>query len=146
MENAPDFLGTGWAFPPTFENCRTRMVSGLDDICESLRILLDTRLGERVMQLRYGVQLDELLFEALNTTLITRMKQDLQTAILLYEPRIELEQIRFDLEQQLEGLLRIELIYLVLATNSRFNFVYPFYILEGTNIETIEPRLLNAGL
>ena len=38
------FLGTGWAFPPAFDS-RTRgalMVSQLDDVQESLRILMAT--------------------------------------------------------------------------------------------------------
>jgi hypothetical protein len=34
----------------------------------------------------------------------------------------------------LQGLVLIEVVYRVKSTNSRFNFVYPYYKLEGTDI------------
>ena len=73
MEIKNSFLGTGWAFPPEFvkEQKQTKMTSNEEDIKSSLHILLTTRLGERVMLPQYGCNLEELLFESLNRTLIT---------------------------------------------------------------------------
>ena len=65
------FLGRGWSFPPSFDNTIGEVVmqQGEADIQESLKILLSTSLGERIMQPRYGCNLTDLLFETLDTTL-----------------------------------------------------------------------------
>jgi hypothetical protein len=53
---------------------------------------------------------------------------------LYHEPRIELEKVILNDTRELEGVILIEINYRVKTTNSRFNFVYPFYKLEGTDI------------
>jgi len=136
MEEELDFLGKGWSFPPTFDKDSemVEMRSGAIDIKESLWILLSTRLGERVMQPKYGCQLDELQFENLNRTTITYISELIRTAILYHEPRIEVEKIEIKEEELIAGKVLIKLSYLVRSTNSRMNMVYPYYINEGTSI------------
>jgi phage baseplate assembly protein W len=131
-----DYLGRGWSFPPTFNNSRpgVDMLEDEADIASSLEILLSTALGERTMLPQYGCNMDELVFESLDTRMKTLMTDKIETAILYHEPRIELEGVRFDDAQALEGAIQIEVVYRVKATNSRFNFVFPFYKLEGTDI------------
>ena len=104
------------------------------DIKSSLEILLSTRLGERVMVPNYGCNLDELLFKPLTLTLKTFVIDLIKTAILYYEPRIELNKIQIDPTNELEGVLLINLDYTVRATNSRKNMVYPFYKEEGNEL------------
>ena len=130
------FLGTGWGFPPAFNNkaAEVAMLSDVDDIQSSLEILLTTRPGERVMRPDYGCNLDELLFEPLTTTFKTYIKDLVSTAILYYEPRIEVNSIELDDTGELEGRIVISIDYTVSATNTRFNFVYPFYKKEGTDL------------
>ncbi len=126
------FLGTGWAFPPSFnhESASVKMVSGEDDIKESLNILLSTTLGERVMQPKYGCDLTDYIFEGLNSSVIGYIKDRVKNAILYYEPRIIAEKITvtnddsFDL---IEGRFVISIDYTIPGTNSRFNYVYDFY-------------------
>jgi phage baseplate assembly protein W len=127
------FLGTGWAFPPTFTKnpCQVEMVSDEVDIEQSLKILLSTRHGERIMQPEYGCNLDVLLFEPINTSLITFVKDLIEKAVLYNEPRIDLKKIDIVTDQVLEGLLLIELEYVIRSTNSRYNLVYPFYLKEA---------------
>lgn len=131
-----DFLGRGWSFPPSFDAVlqTVEMTVQNDDIRRSLHILLTTTLGERVMQPRYGCNMEELLFESLDTTTKTVIKDRIKTAILYFEPRIEVERIFLNTTNELEGELLIEIDYLVRATNSRFNFVFPYYRNEGTEI------------
>src|SRR4051812_16840443 len=90
------FLGTGWAFPPEFDRNATsiQMVSAEQDINQSLNILLSTSLGERVMQPKYGCNLDDFLFEPLNATVIGYIKDQVTNAILFYEPRIIAERVQ----------------------------------------------------
>lgn len=106
------------------------------DIQSSLQILLSTRLGERVMQPTYGCNMDSLVFESMNLTLLTYLKDLVENAILYHEPRIELDKVVIDTTRQNEGLLLIEIHYEVRTTNSRYNYVYPFYLNEGTNLAT----------
>lgn len=131
-----DFLGRGWSFPPTFDRARggVKMLEDEADIVSSLEILMSTAPGERTMLPQFGCNLDELVFESLDTRMKTLMADKIATAILYFEPRIELEQVVLDDSRELEGLIVIEVDYKVKSTNSRFNFVFPFYRLEGTDI------------
>jgi hypothetical protein len=131
------FLGTGWGFPPAFSNKTSDvgMLSDVDDIQSSLEILLTTRPGERVMRPDYGCNLDELVFEPLTTTFKTYIKDLISTAILYYEPRIEVNSIELDDTGELEGRILIVIDYTVSSTNTRFNFVYPFYKNEATDLK-----------
>ena len=130
------FLGTGWGFPPEFSNrnAEVGMLSDEADIESSLEILLSTRPGERVMRPDYGCNLDELVFEPLTTTFKTYIKDLISTAILYYEPRIEVNSIDLDDTGELEGKIVISIDYTVSTTNTRFNFVYPFYKNEATDL------------
>lgn len=131
-----DFLGQGWGFPPTFNHqlADVVMTEKEEDIQKSLQILLTTAVGERVMEPKYGCNMEELVFESLNTTTKTLMKDKIQTAILYFEPRIDVTKIELNDTNQLEGEVLIEIEYVVRATNSRFNFVFPYYKNEGTEI------------
>lgn len=131
-----DFLGVGWSFPPTF-NVQLKgveMTAKETDIERSLQILLTTSLGERVMQPKYGCNMDSLLFEPLNTTVKTIMIDKIKTAILFFEPRIDVRNIDLNMQNELEGEVLVEVDYIIRATNSRYNFVFPYYINEGTEL------------
>jgi len=130
------FLGRGWGFPPTFDNdlASVEMLEEEADVASSLEILLTTMRGERIMLPLYGCGMEELVFESLDTRLKTLMIDKIQSAILYHEPRMLIESISLDDSQELEGIVLIDVVYRVKTTNSRFNFVYPYYKLEGTDI------------
>lgn len=138
MELTRPFLGRGWSFPPEFDRNAKAVVMLEEeaDIQGSLNILLSTKLGERVMQPTYGCNMDSLVFEAMNLTLLTYLKDLVENAILYHEPRIELDKVVIDTTNQNDGLLLIEIHYDIRTTNSRYNYVYPFYLNEGTNLIT----------
>ena len=130
------FLGTGWSFPPTFDfdTGQVEMVSDLDDIRESLDILLSTSLGERVMQPDYGCNLDDYMFESLNNSLIGLIKHHVENAILFYEPRIIAEKVDVtaaDSADLIEGKFTITVEYTIPETNSRYNYVFDYYLNEA---------------
>lgn len=147
MAEDRSFLGTGWGFPPTFDlsTGTVRTISLEEDIRSSLEILLSTEVGERVMQPLYGCDLHRLLFEPLDTTLMTYVKDLIKTAILYFEPRIILDEVRLLEEKSTsdgvplppeawKGRVTIEIEYTIAGTNTRNNFVYPFYLIEGTEV------------
>jgi uncharacterized protein len=135
------FLGTGWAFPITFdyEQSTVNMASEVQDIEQSLTILLRTRPGERVMRPDYGCALDDLLFEPVDAGIITYIKDLISSAILYYEPRVNLQNINILTEPAMiwEGKVLIELDIVVRSTNGRFNYVYDYYKREAT----IQPQI-----
>lgn len=126
------FLGTGWGFPPTFSRATqsVEMTSGEQDIHSSLHILLSTSLGERIMQPSYGSRLKDYLFEPLDSSLQAQLKDLIKTAILYFEPRILLEKVTLDAAAD-EGVVTIAIDYRIRGTNSRYNYVLPFYLNEG---------------
>lgn len=137
MENKDkSFLGQGWSFPPTFSSISggSIMVSEEEDIKQSLEILLGTTIGERIMLPEYGCDLHKYLFESITTSKTHFLQELIRTAIIHYEPRIDLEEIKIDHSNYLDGIIRIELDYSIQTTNTRFNLVFPYYKVEGTNI------------
>ena len=134
MQDEPtSFLGTGWHFPPTFtaNGADALLVTGVDDIQQSLQILLATAQGERLMQEDFGCDLDGYLFEGIDQGLNNSLSRLLGDAILYYEPRITLENLEITASEDLTGLLFINITYTVRSTNSRYNMVYPFYLNEA---------------
>ena len=142
-QSSTSFLGTGWSYPPEFvlETGEVLMTSDEEDIQASLKILLGTAMGERFLNPKYGLDLREMLFEPLSTTMTTFLKDRARIALLIYEPRINLLRLVLDTSAQLDGRISIVVDYEVRATNSRFNLVYPFYLTDGSEMR----RSLGAG-
>jgi phage baseplate assembly protein W len=146
MEIKRSFLGTGWDFPPTFhkEAPGVELISDEADIKSSLDILFSTDPGERVMQPLYGCALRKFVFEPMNVSTKTMMEKIIKDALLFHEPRIIVEKIEIGLpadadlrliqQSNTEGVLPISIDYRVITTNTRYNYVYPFYYSEGTNL------------
>jgi phage baseplate assembly protein W len=131
------FLGTGWSFPPTFHKERSlgvEMVSNERDIQQSLHILLNTKLGERIMTPRYGCDIYTYLFDTISNSRVHVITEMIRTAILRYEPRIKLIKVYVDESEYLDGVIKINLDYRIPHTNNRFNLVFPYYKIEGTDI------------
>jgi len=134
-----DYLGIGWSFPPDFSQAggTVRMSSGPQDVAESLRILISTLPGERAWRPDYGAAFQDMLFESMDTNTQTEFFDRIRIALLQYEPRILVDKLELDTDFLTEG--RVELIvdYRLRATNTRYNFVYPFYLEEGSLIEQL---------
>lgn len=126
------FLGTGWNFPPEFSESgrEVSMVSGAEDVQQSLQVLLGTRLDERILREDFGCNLDQFVFEGMNNGLVNQIRNVIQEAILYHEPRVKLNNVELNLDDQNSGLLWIELDYSIPSSNTRFNMVYPFYLEE----------------
>ena len=136
MTNEDSFLGTGWAFPPAFDrqSGSVEMVQEEEDIRQSLEILLSTSIGERVMQPLYGCNLRDYQFEPVSNTFIGFLVDMVERAILFFEPRILVENISITEPGDIQvfvGKLLISIDYVIAGTNSRYNYVYDFYLREA---------------
>lgn len=130
-----DFLGRGWAFPPTLrpavgETLGVAMVEGEEDVRQSLAILLSTSVGERLLHPAFGCDLRRFVFEPLTLGMQTRIRDLVETAILYFEPRVVLEDVAIEASAA-EGRLVIDVSYRLPATNTRSNLVLPYYLGEG---------------
>lgn len=130
------FLGRGWKYPVTFKQSHNTVVLSQyeQDIRESLNILLSTERGERVMRPDYGTNIRALLFEPLDVSTATLVGEEIKKAILLNEPRVFVDSVEA-IQEELNGYLEVKIDYTIIATNTRSNLVFPFYLNEGTNIE-----------
>ena len=133
-ERYESFLGTGWSFPPRFSRSGVVMVSNEADIHESLVILFSTVAGERLFEPKYGLDMHEMMFEPMSTTMRTLLLDRVRTAILIHEPRIKVITLSVDSPDPNTGQLNIQLDYEVRATNSRFNLVFPFYKTDSNEL------------
>lgn len=133
--NERSFLGRGWSFPPTFSLTAKEllMTADEDDIRKSMEILLSTTIGERFLQPLYGCNLEQYVFEPLSATISTEIRLTVKNAIDRFEPRIKLLAVKLGTDMILEGRIDIAVEYQLIATNTRHNLVYPFYINEAHN-------------
>jgi phage baseplate assembly protein W len=130
MSNAADFVGRGISFPMRVDQSGAlAMTSGVDDIDASIRVVLLTAPGERVMRPFFGCRIWELLFEPINANTLGLMADAVREAIGRWEPRVDLEDVVLDADPAQQGRVLINLIYRVRATNDRRNLVYPFYVI-----------------
>lgn len=138
QETQASFLGKGWGFPPSFDEktLSVEMVSDEADIHQSLFILFSTSPGERIMNPHYGCDLNKMVFEKISDSLRSSIISTVSNAILHFEPRITVENVEVIVVSHEDGLLHIMVDYTIIQTNSRRNIVYPYYLLEGTNIIT----------
>lgn len=136
MSNDKSFLGTGWSFPPTFNSGQhtINMVSDEKDIAQSLFIILSTIPGERIMKPAFGCDLHSVTFQEMNNTTRQVIIDLITEAVLYYEPRVSLDMVDVEMDNAVEGLVNVTLNYTIRTINVRTNIVYPFYLVEGTNI------------
>jgi phage baseplate assembly protein W len=128
-----DFLGRGWAMAVQLDP-RTGTVASVayeEDIRQSILIILETAPGERAMRPNFGCGIHELVFAAVDSTAIQRIRSVVDEALRRCEARIEVMNINVDEAATSEGKLLVELEYRVRKTNQTGNLVYPFYFREG---------------
>jgi phage baseplate assembly protein W len=133
MDEFKDFLGRGWAMPVQLDP-RTGLVATSEyeeDIRQSIRIILETAPGERVMRPNFGCGIHELVFAAVDTTTLQRIRSVVEEALRRCEARIDVLGILVDEDATSEGVLLIEIEYQVRKTNQIGNLVFPFYFREG---------------
>lgn len=130
------FLGIGWSFPPTFrrEWYGVEMLVEEADVHSSIEIILKTLNGERVMLPTFGANLQPYAFEPMNPATVALIERIVREALVLHEPRIIVDDLVTTVNQA-EGRLEISIPYTIITTNTRYNYVFPFYMDEATNID-----------
>lgn len=131
------FLGVGWSFPPEFNTLSgvVTLREGVDDIADSIKVIVNTIPGERILRPRFGCNLRDHIFEPLDISLKIQVMDIIERALILHEPRIDVNNIILkESTDPLEGKLLIEIDYTIRGTNTRYNLVFPYYLSEATDI------------
>ncbi|ELZ32514.1 GPW/gp25 family protein [Halogeometricum pallidum JCM 14848] len=125
------FLGTGWNFPVRTDS-RSTIVAAADetDIEQSIRIILGTAKGERVMRPDFGCDIHDYAFAVVDTTTRTLISSSVEEALARWEPRIDVERVDTSTADLDAGRLLVEIAYRIRSSNARRNLVYPFYLEE----------------
>jgi phage baseplate assembly protein W len=133
--DAKAFLGSGLNFPLRTD-ARGQLIlnSGNADIEQAIRIILSTQPGERVMRPTFGCRAHELLFEPRSPTTISLLQEYVHDALRVWEPRIEVLQVRVNADDANAGSLLVDIEYQIKATHDTRSIVYPFFIEEEPEI------------
>lgn len=132
-DDRKDFLGRGWAMPVALDP-RTGLVESVayeEDIRQSILIILETSPGERVMRPNFGCGIHELVFAAMDSTTLQRVRSTVEEALRRCEARIDVLSVNVDEAATIDGQLIVEIEYRVRKTNQLGNLVFPFYFREG---------------
>ena len=123
------FLGQGLAFPLQVNpRGEIALVPGERDIEQSIRIILGTMPGERVMRPEFGCRIWELVFAPRDPTTAGLLIHYVEQALIRWEPRIELKEVRVSDDPLHDGALLIEIDYYIKATHDERSIIHPFYL------------------
>jgi hypothetical protein len=129
--NPKAHLGVGWAFPVRPVNGGLTFARYEDDIERAIPIILLTEPPERPMLPEFGAGLRRFVFEPSSAATWRAMEQAVQRALIDWEPRINVETVTVTPDAVEPNLLLIEIDFVVRATDTSYNRVYPFYLLAG---------------
>ena len=122
-----------WKFPVELDSMtgKVKMSRAGDDIQESIRVILLTRKGERVMNPEFGCGIHDFVFSRLETTRLNMLEKEIQAALTRWEPRIQNLEVSVAPDSQEADKYMILIHYAVIATGQTFSLMYPFYVYSG---------------
>lgn len=129
-----DFIGAGWAFPVGVDaRGAVALARGTDELEQAMRLILMTYPGERPMRPAFGSRLRDFVFEGATEANAAAISSEVQEALLRWEPRVNVTDVAVTPEPGQDGLLYVDIGYVIKATNDKRNLVFPFYTipLEG---------------
>ena len=136
MNDGTDFVGTGWAFPlRVAATGGIALTSASEEIDASLRVIMATMPGERVMRPDFGCAIWDLVFASTDANALGLMAQAVRQAVGRWESRVELERVVPRVDPDDPTRVLIDIAYVIKATNDRRNLVYPFYTIPAEGRE-----------
>jgi hypothetical protein len=131
-EVARDFLGAGWAFPVAVDQRgRIALASQETDIEQSIRMILLTPKGQRMMRPDFGCHIHELVFAKNDGTTAGLAVHYVTEALNMWEPRIRVLSVKASTDDADGSRLLIDIDYEIKATLDRRSLVFPFYTIPG---------------
>lgn len=123
-------VGSGWDFPPRIgPQGGLLLTTERNEIEQSMRIILMTAPGQRVMRPAFGCRIHELVFAPNNAETAAEACRFVEEALGMWEPRIEVSEVTARNDGNRNGRLFIDIQYRVKATKDERSLVYPFYLI-----------------
>ena len=124
-----EFIGQGIAFPFR-ANARgdVALSAGVVDIEQSIRVILSTVPGERVMRPTFGCRAWELVFDPNHAATHALMTEYVREALTMWEPRITVERVDSFRDPKRPEVLIVEIRYAIKSTHDERSIVYPFFV------------------
>jgi phage baseplate assembly protein W len=123
-----DILGRGFAFPLEINRLGGIKESMLaQKVKESIRIILGTQHGERVMRPTFGCNLRSLTFAPNDAATASLARYYVEEGLKTWESRIVLDEVRVENDGD-NGRLLVHINYRIKSTYESRNLVYPFYL------------------
>ncbi len=126
------FLGIGLKQPFKINPStgKTGLVSGIENIEQSIQAILSTKPGERLYHKDFGIDLSELLFESQDSATLKSLEEKITSGLMQFQTMIIVDSVKFELDAQ-KGIVHIDVAFTIRNTNTRGNYVYPYYIKEA---------------
>ena len=123
-----DFYGRGISYPLQLGvTGGVRESVHVKKIEESIRIVLGTQFGERVMRPQFGCNLKSLVFAPNNEATASLAGYYVEEGLRQWEPRIDVFEVLVTNDNR-NGALVIHINYRLRATQDVHSLVYPFYL------------------
>lgn len=127
-----NILGKGWSFPIKNDVHGNISLSSYEEsVEESIRIILNTTPGERVMNPDFGCRINDLVFSPCSSKTVSLAVHYVEEAIIKWEPRVILNKVFGEIDSYNRNLINIKIDYELRSVNTFFNMVYPFYLERG---------------
>lgn len=125
-----EIIGRGWVFPPRIgPQGSMALTSERTELDQSIRIILSTSPGQRVMRPTFGCRLYELVFAPNNNHTAAQARRHVEEALGMWEPRIRVTRVDARPDDQDRSRLIIYIEYQVKATHDQRSLVFPFYLI-----------------
>ena len=126
---AKSFLGRGLQFPFRVNAVGgIAMSEGADNIEESVRLIIGTAVGERVMRPLYGCAIHEYVFHPNSPSTAGLVAYYVREALQKQEPRITEVNVSVNPDPKRDSVMLVDVSYRVISVNEDHNLVYPFYL------------------
>lgn len=127
------FVGRGLAFPLRADATGSfALADGETAIERSIRLVVSTAPGERPMRPEFGCGIHDHVFSPINATTIGRIAFEVERAVVRWEPRVDVVGVDVYGDEEVDGLLYVDLTYAIKGDNDERNLVFPFYTIpEG---------------
>ena len=126
-------VGTGWSFPVRCDELgRVETAGDVEKIKQSIRIILRTNIGSRVMRPTFGADVDRYVFAPRTDQVCFQLAFDVRRSLLLEEPRILVDKVEAIPAGEAEDRIDVTIEFRIDMHRRPTSLVVPFYLQTET--------------
>lgn len=114
-----NLFGQGMAFPPRVGvDGRLAQSEGEENVRESIRLILLTEPGERLLREDFGCGLRRFLFEPNTVTTRQLIGERIKQSLARWEPRVIIDEVLVEADEENPRLIGINIMFRLIATQA----------------------------